>query len=107
MMDNLAADMIQCRMDGYGCHYGKWKALQPVGQIKRRTPEAFDDGRRVCENCGAVFFHYGSGAMRFCSVSCRKTAYYENNKQRFKDAYQRRKAERMAVNGQGEDSGHE
>ncbi len=106
-MDNLSADMIQCCKDGFGCHYGKWKALQPKIRFKRELPKKLDDGSRVCENCGTVFYDYKSGGRKYCSHNCAQAAYYENNKQRIKEAYQRRKAERMAANGQGEDSGHE
>lgn len=95
-MDNLSADMIQCRKDGFGCRYGAWKALQPKIRFKREQTKELDDGRRVCENCGVVFFHYKSGVRKYCSSSCAHAFYYENNKERLKEAYQRRKAEREA-----------
>lgn len=70
-MDNLSAEMIQCKKDGFGCHYGKWKALQAVAPVKAepQTP-VLDDGRKVCEGCGSEFYYY-----------------------------RRKKAERMAANG--------
>lgn len=37
-----------------------------------------------------------SGVRKYCSNSCAHAFYYENNKERLKEAYQRRKAEREA-----------
>ena len=87
-LDNLAADMIQCKKDGFGCHYGKWKALQPFIRFKRELPIELDDGKRVCKTCGAEFYYYGKGIKQFCSSSCYQVDYY-----------QRVKLRRMAENG--------
>jgi hypothetical protein len=27
-LDNFTKDLIQCKADGYGCHYGAWYAAQ-------------------------------------------------------------------------------
>jgi hypothetical protein len=95
-MDNLSADMIKCRKDGFGCHYGAWKALQPIERAKKEKPKNLDDGRRVCEWCKTEFYYYGKGNRRFCGNVCYQSHWY-----------QKKREERKAANGQGEDAGHE
>lgn len=86
-MDKLAADMIQCRKDGFGCHYGKWKALQPSVFVKREPKKKIDDVSKKCENCGSEFISYRKG-KRFCCESCAQTNWYK-----------RKAEERMENNG--------
>lgn len=46
----LDLDLIQCEKDGFGCHYGKWKATQETKKVEKEEPEGFVI--RVCQNCG-------------------------------------------------------
>ena len=71
-MDNLSKDMIQCKKDGYGVHYGKWKAMQKPVTMKKKIP----DGWLVCENCG-VPFKPNRTDQRFCDSYCQRQAYAE------------------------------
>ena len=46
-MDNLSKCMIQCEKDGFGVHYGRWRAAQENVQIVEKVP----DGWRKCKHC--------------------------------------------------------
>ena len=74
-MDNLARNMIQCEADGFGVHYGKWKATQPVVEIQK--PE-IPEGWKKCEYCGKPFKPIRG--KRFCDVDCRRKAYDHSEK---------------------------
>lgn len=58
-MDQLAKDMVQCKADGYGCHYGAWHAAVKEPQMalpeerypKKKPAEKSDRPR--CIVCGA------------------------------------------------------
>lgn len=52
-LDNLSLDMIQCEKDGYGVHYGAWKATQPIA--KPNSVEVLPDGWKTCAYCGKPF----------------------------------------------------
>ena len=73
--DKLALDMMQCVKDGFGCHYGQWKATQdrPV-EIKKK--DEIPEGWRVCPHCGERFKpnKWGSGRQIYCDVTCQKAA---------------------------------
>lgn len=73
-MDNLSADMIQCEKDGYGVHYGKWKAMQSTVSINKQLPE----GWKACEYCGKPF--KTKCGKRFCDMECRNKSYAERDK---------------------------
>ena len=49
----LDLDLIQCEKDGFGCHYGKWKATQEQKKIEPEQPNKFPV--RICEYCGGEF----------------------------------------------------
>lgn len=71
--DNLALDMIQCKKDGYGCHYGKWKAMQEEVIIEKS--EALPEGWKICQNCGKPFKPgYHGDRQRYCEYYCQKEA---------------------------------
>lgn len=93
-LDKLSLDMIQCVKDGFGCHYGKWKAKQADGAVERRLP----DGWKICEWCGESFRPNKSN-QRFCGYSCQRKAadkrHRENASERQK-AYRERKKEGAA-----------
>ena len=71
-MDNLSKDMVQCKKDGYGCHYGKWKAMQ---EIVTPPKDTIPEGWSVCPYCGKPF--KPKKGKRFCELYCRERAYAE------------------------------
>ena len=71
--DNLALDMIQCKKDGYGCHYGAWKAAQDPVKIEKKIPE----GWRICANCGMLFKPTTKRKQIYCGGVCGHEAYRE------------------------------
>jgi hypothetical protein len=95
-LDNLSKDMIQCAKDGFGCHYGRWKATQPIVAVVK--DDTLPDGWKLCEYCGKPF--KGISPKRFCDVLCRNKAYYEKNRDKVLEVrkifYQKSK-ERKAV----------
>ena len=79
-MDNLSADMIQCKKDGFGCHYGAWKALQKAKPVAPVKEEKKSD--RFCEYCGKAIDIYAHKRKRFCSPNCGSSAYYYAKRER-------------------------
>jgi hypothetical protein len=77
--DKLALDMMQCKADGYGCRYGKWKALQKEGRIEHKLPENW----RVCPRCGHQFKPKAK-TQKYCEYACQRA-----------DAEERRKAKHL------------
>ena len=73
-MDKLAQDMIQCNKDGYGCHYGKWKAMQEPVMAEKKIPE----GWKVCPWCKKAFKPVNG--QRYCELYCRTQAYAEKTR---------------------------
>ena len=69
-LDKLSLDMIQCEKDGFGVHYGKWKALQAEGKVEKKTPE----GWRVCEYCGKEFKPSHATVQKYCEYGCQRAA---------------------------------
>lgn len=69
-LDKLSLDMIQCEKDGFGCHYGRWKATQEPVKIVKTIPE----GWKKCEYCGKPFKPPAKNHQRFCEVACQKKA---------------------------------
>lgn len=67
--DKLALDMIQCKKDGYGCHYGAWKATQMPDATTRKIPE----GWRICKGCGKSYKPKANN-QRYCEAFCQKKA---------------------------------
>lgn len=70
--DKLALDMMQCKADGFGCHYGQWKALQDPVAVERKIP----DGWLICPECGKSFKpgKYSNRKRIYCDITCQKTA---------------------------------
>lgn len=79
-MDNLARCMIQCKAEGFGCHYGAWRATKGDVLIVKEIPE----GWRKCEYCGEVFKPYNKTLQRFCGAYCQGKAAYERSKNKNK-----------------------
>lgn len=71
-MDNLSKCMIQCEKDGYGVHYGAWRAAQ--GDKIIVEPTAAPEGWKKCEYCGRLFKPYNKRLQRFCEVGCQVAA---------------------------------
>lgn len=74
-LDKLSLDMIECKKDGFGCHYGAWYASKnrPVTIEKK---DELPEGWRVCLRCGKPFKpnKYGKRQV-YCDVFCQKAAY--------------------------------
>ena len=81
-MDNLARDMIQCKKDGYGCHYGHWKAAQPAVQIPRKE-DPTEIKISVCAYCGCEFHPYDNRKRIYCGDRCRKLSNVKNAAARY------------------------
>lgn len=79
-MDNLSADMIQCKKDGFGCHYGKWKALQEEKKIARVEAEESEFVRQ-CKYCGKKFL-IGKRGRLYCNTNCGAMATYYRNREK-------------------------
>ena len=96
--DKLALDMIQCKADGFGCHYGRWKALQENPLHKKKE---IPDGWKVCPECGKAF-QLGKYSKKkiYCEVECQKKAQRARDKGKYREYYRNymknRYAERKA-----------
>ena len=92
-LDKLSLDMIQCKKDGYGVHYGKWKANQKPVEIE---PDDTPDGWRVCAHCGKPFKPKTKRIQLYCEAYCQMEA--QRERYRLKHAqYQREWRERKAA----------
>lgn len=100
--DKLALDMMQCKADGFGCHYGQWKALQDPVAVERKIPE----GWLICPECGKSFKHgkYSNRNRIYCDITCQKTAQRARDKEKRKEYYrsyaEKRRAEKRKANEQ-------
>ena len=99
--DNLALDMMQCKADGFGCDYGKWKALQnnPVIKKKEVIPEDWIE----CPVCGKFFKPNKCGFKQiYCEPYCQKKAQRARDKDKLREYYrsyaEKRRAERKLKN---------
>jgi hypothetical protein len=77
-LDKLSLDMIQCEKDGYGVHYGAWKATQEA-VIPKRKETYIKQG--VCEHCGKTFNICGN-IRRYCDDRCMDAAARKRKKER-------------------------
>jgi hypothetical protein len=71
--DNLALDMIQCKKDGYGIHYGAWYAAQNR-PLKIETVEGMPKGWQRCKWCNRIYKPTKKGRQLYCDISCQKAA---------------------------------
>ena len=78
-MDNLSMEMIQCKKDGFGFHYGKWKARQEWKPIKPVEEEP-KGTKRICPQCGKEFVYFTKHYRKFCGDICRINSYYRYEK---------------------------
>lgn len=77
-MDKLSRDMIQCEKDGFGCHYGIWKATQP--KVIPKLDDALPEGWKRCVWCNKPF-KPNVPYKKYCEAICG----YEAGKARDKD----------------------
>jgi hypothetical protein len=75
-MDNLARNAMLAKEAGLS--YGKWKALQPVVEPKRKL---LPEGWKECPWCGKDF--KGRSNKRYCDIECRLQDY--NRRRRITD----------------------
>ena len=78
-MDKLAQDMIQCKKDGYGVHYGAWRAAQYEKNQYKTIPAKHKGYKHTCLNCGKEFYSKTNSARKYCCDQCREQ-YYRNQK---------------------------
>ena len=72
-MDKLAQDMIQCKKDGYGVHYGAWRAAQyEKGIMNMPKPKGY---KYICFHCGKEFYAPNKKIRKYCSYDCTYEAY--------------------------------
>ena len=95
-LDNLSLDMIRCKADGFGCHYGHWKALHGDTKEAPEVEEPAPQGGLICQYCGKPFKPKTYRRQKYCDSLCQYDAVKE--RQRLKDRvrsreYQRRKRE--------------
>ena len=75
--DKLAKDMIQCKKDGFGVHYGRWKALQKPVEIKEPP---LPDGWLICAYCGKPFKPSSKRLQKYCEAMCQLGAQRDRSK---------------------------
>lgn len=76
-MDNLSLDMIRCKADGFGCHYGHWKLI--AGNTKPIEVEMIPNDWRTCEHCGKQFKPRVK-KQKYCEAACQHEAQMEKTK---------------------------
>ena len=72
-MDNLSKCMILCEKEGFGVHYGAWRAtkgMEPVFEVEVVIPE----GWKKCECCGELFKPSKRSDQRYCGAYCQNRA---------------------------------
>lgn len=79
-LDKLSLDMIQCEKDGYGVHYGAWRAAQEAKKAQTPPQAKCDQPERykyICQKCGKEFYATNGKPRKFCSDQCRSAFYYK------------------------------
>ena len=79
-MDNLSKCMIQCKKDGFGVHYGAWRAAQ--GMVLVVQDNGIPEGFMKCQYCGKLFKPYNKRAQKYCEAYCQRRASFERCKQK-------------------------
>lgn len=93
-LDKLSLDMIQCKRDGFGVHYGAWKATQVP--VKTEEPPLPDDWR-ICAWCGKPFKLKTKRNKIYCECFCQIEAQRERDREKHAQ-YIRDYRERKAIN---------
>ena len=89
-MDNLALNAMLAKKAGLS--YGKWKAMQPIVEIKQ--PE-IPEGSLKCPGCGKLFIKRNKKQI-YCEVECQRQTYKRTHREQIL-AKQRRYAERVKM----------
>ena len=95
-LDKLSLDMIQCEKDGYGVHYGAWKATQPIA--KPNTVEVLPDGWKLCAHCGKPF-KPNVPYQKYCEALCGREAQTKRYKSKWAAYMKERRAKEKAEMG--------
>ena len=66
-LDKLSQEMLQCEADGFGFHYGAWKATQEPG--KPPQPK-IDKNISYCLNCGRIIILKSRREVKYCDAYC-------------------------------------
>lgn len=77
--DQLAQDAAAALAAGMS--YGRWKAAQPVVEVKKNLP-AIGIPTRRCALCGVEFRDDENKNKKYCTVNCRNKAVYIRRKER-------------------------
>jgi hypothetical protein len=93
-MDQLTLDSIAAQKAGMS--YGKWKALQPLVQVKA----APDDAEKVCEICGREIPFRGRGSGREKKYTCSDRCAEERHRRLAAANYRNKKAMRTGCEDQ-------
>ena len=95
--DKLALEMMQCVKDGYGCHYGAWKAMQDRPVVIEPKPGEIPEGWLVCKFCRKPFKPRKGTRQVYCDIYCQHRAQEvkrsEKNRERQQWYRDRKKAE--------------
>lgn len=84
-MDNLTREMIECEKAGYGVHYGRWKAAQPIA---KPVPLELPEDWKICPHCGKAF-KPKLKQQKYCEAMC---GVYANREKKY--AYVKRYKEK-------------
>ena len=82
-MDKLALDMIQRKKDGFGVHYGAWRAAQ-YEKNKGMTPAKPKGYKHTCVHCETEFYTRVNRKQKFCCDSCREEYYRIKKREEYK-----------------------
>lgn len=80
-MDNLSKCMIQCKKDGYGSHYGAWRAAQ--GDVLIVNDNGIPEGFMKCPRCGELF--KPKTKQKYCGAYCQNRASVDRCKKKRKE----------------------
>lgn len=94
-LDNLSKDMIRCKADGFGCHYGQWKVSN--WNTKDRVEEITPQGWLICKYCGKPFKPRTKRKQLYCEAVCQSQAQREKRKEYYRN-YSKAWRERNADN---------
>ena len=101
-LDNLDLDMIQCKADGFGRNYGKWKAWQKNPMVRKKKDE-LPLNWKVCPHCGRSFKPTNKGRQIYCEYTCQKEAQKIRDKGKYGKYYRdyaaRKRLEKRISNG--------
>jgi hypothetical protein len=90
----IILDMRQCEKDGYGVHYGWWRA---AGHKRNNEAESLREYEtRICKRCGKRFSMEGrNAASLYCSPECQQKMQAERH-------YKKMKNKKRKTNGENE-----